>query len=414
MGAARELRLHWRPLSAASIGLAFGYTFNNYVMNLMSPHMIAEFGWDRSRFALLGLVVILAIICQPIAGRLADRFGERRIALIGVVSAPVLYLLLSRLSGSFPQLAVIAAVQVILVGGTTSVVVYTRLIARTFDAARGLSLGIAASAPALSGALAAPLIGWLIAEAGWRTTYLIIAVTIAVFGGIALALMPHTDAPSLQDSTVRADPKPKVDYPGLVRNRAFQLIIIGTLLCNLTITLQMSQINLMLSDVGVIGPQSALMLTLYGVGIIAGRLLCGVALDHYPSHLVAAFAMAAPAVGLVILASGTPSMLPLAIAIGTLGLSLGAEGDIGAYLVMRHFPVAIYSSVVGLVIAALAGSGVIGTLLLSASLSRTGDFAAFLLLSAFATVVGAGLFLALGRQDQSARLPTRQEQADVI
>lgn len=403
MAVAREIRLQWRALSAASIGLAFGYTFNNYVMNLISPHLLAEFRWERSRFALLGLVVILAIVCQPVAGRLADRFGERRVALVGVVSAPLLYLLLTRLDGSFGQLAAISAVQVILVGGTTSVVVYTRLIARSFKVARGMALGIAASAPALAGAVAAPVIGWLIATSGWRTTYVVLAATVAVFGALALALMPRA---AVRDETVAREPRAQVDYRALFRNRAFQLIIGGTLFCNLTITLQMSQINLMLADAGVIGTRSALMLTIYGGGVVSGRLLCGVALDRYPSHLVAAIAMAAPAIGLLILASGTGSLLLLALAIATLGLSLGAEGDIGAYLVMRHFPLAIYSSVVGLVIAALAGSGVIGTLLLSASLAQTGTFAAFLMLSAVATLGGAILFLALGWQDRAVPVST--------
>lgn len=392
-GAKGEFRAYWRPLSAASIGLAFGYTFNNYVMNLMSPHLIAEFGWDRARFALLGLIVILAIICQPIAGRLADRFGERRIAAVGVISAPVLYLFLSNLGSRFEEFAAISAIQVILVGGTTSVVVYTRLIARTFVAARGFALGIAASAPALAGAAAAPLIAWLIAEEGWRAAYLWIAGAVALFGGIALLLMPF-DTPAV--GTTARGPRQPTDYRRLLRNRAFRLIMAGTLLCNLTITLQMSQINLMLGDAGVGARAAALMLTLYGGGIIAGRLLCGVALDRYPSHIVAAVSMAAPAIGLVILASGTVSLLLLGLAIATLGLSLGAEGDIGAYLVMRHFPAAIYSSVVGLVIGGLAASGAIGTVLLSLTLGATGTFAAFLLLSAVATLVGAGLFLALG------------------
>ena len=391
-----ELRRGWRPLSAASIGLAFGYTLNNYVMNLMSPHLIAQFGWDRASFALLGLVVILAIVCQPIAGRLADRFGERSIAMIGVICAPLLYLLLSRQTGSFAQLATISALQVVLVGGTTSVVVYTRLIARAFAEARGLALGIAASAPAMAGAAASPLIALAIAQAGWRATYVAIALAVGLFGALALALMPREPRAATGGKAPAERPAP-VAWRDLLGNRAFRLIIGGTLLCNLTITLQMSQINLLLGDAGVAAPQAALMLSLYGAGIIVGRLLCGVALDRFPAHRIAALAMAAPAMGLLILASGTGSLPLLALAIATLGLSLGAEGDIGAYLVMRYFPPAIYSTVVGLVIGSLAASGAIGTLLLSASLWGTGAFTAFLLLSAGCTLAGAGLFLGLRR-----------------
>lgn len=91
--------------------------------NLVSPHLIRDFGWDRAQFALLGLTVVVAMVCQPLFGRLADSFGVRRIAIIGVASAPLLYLALSRMNGSFAQFAWIYIAQVALVGGTTSVVV---------------------------------------------------------------------------------------------------------------------------------------------------------------------------------------------------------------------------------------------------------------------------------------------------
>ena len=398
MGAAAELRSEWRPLGAATIGLAFGYTFNNYVTNIVSPHLIAEFGWDRAGFALLGLIVVVAIICQPIAGRLADTFGERRVALVGVVSAPLLYLILSRMTGPFWQFVAISIVQVILVGGTTSVVVYTRLIARTFDKGRGIAVGVASCAPALAGAAGAPLLAASIAAWGWRDTYLAVAVAVACFGALALALIPSRRAePQPGPRRVEAAPAARLDYGKLLDNGPFRLIMAGTLLCNLTITLQMSQISVMLSDLGVTPTRAATLISVYAGAAIGGRLLCGLALDRFAAHRVAALAMAAPAIGLLVLASGTTSLAAIAFALATLGLALGAEGDIGTYLVMRFFERSHYSSVVGLVIAALSASGAIGALLLSGTLALTGAFSTFLLISAVATLAGARLFLMLGR-----------------
>ena len=85
MGYLSEFRLNWRALAAASLGLAVGYTFINYVTNIFSPFLIADLGWQKSDFALLGLIVIVAAVCQPVAGRLADLIGVRRMALIGVI-----------------------------------------------------------------------------------------------------------------------------------------------------------------------------------------------------------------------------------------------------------------------------------------------------------------------------------------
>lgn len=399
-----EFRLHWRALAAASVGLAFGYTFNNYVTNVFSPHLIAEFGWKKSEFALLGLIIIVAVICQPIAGRLADIFGVRRIALIGVIGAPLLFLALSQMSGSFTLFFGINILQVILVGSTTSVVVYTRLIAREFSLARGVALGIAASAPAVCGAFAAPIMASFIEQYGWRTGYVGVAATVAVMGLCAIALIPSGEGSAQRGGGEQKPPAARapIDYRLLVRDRAFQLIMAGMLLCNLTITLQMTQISILLQDIGVSARTASFFISMYAVGVVAGRLLCGVALDRFAPHIVSAVAMSAPALGLFILASGTDAQILVALAISVLGLSLGAEGDVGAYLVMRYFDASIYSSVVGLVLAALSVSGVIGTLLLSGTLELSGNFRLFLLISGVSALIGGLLFLLLrydsGRQ----------------
>lgn len=395
-----EFKLNWRALASASIGLAFGYTFINYVTNVISPHLIAEFGWSKSQFALLGLIIVVAVICQPIAGRLADAFGVRKIALVGVVSAPLLFVALSQMTGSFTLFFVINVLQVILVGGTTSVVVYTRLIAHDFSLARGVALGIAASAPALAGALAAPLLSELVIRDGWRTGYLAVAAAAAIFGALAITLIPKymEDPEKLATLTKEVPERAGLDYGLLFRNRSFQLIIAGMLLCNLTITLQMSQIALLLEDVGVAGRIAPFLISLYAGGVVVGRLLCGAALDRFPPHLVSAVAMAAPAIGLFVFASGTNLLPAVAFAITMLGLSLGAEGDVGGYLVMRYFDQTIYSSVVGLVIAALSISGVCGALLLSATLAMTGNYSLFMLIAAISAMIGGLLFVALRKQ----------------
>lgn len=408
-----EFRKHWRALAASSVGLGFGYTFTNYVTNVISPHLIAEFGWPKSQFALLGVVIVVAILCQPVAGRLADAFGVRRIAAVGVVSAPILFLALSRMNGSFGVFFAINVIQVVLVGGTTSVVVYTRLIARDFNLARGVALGIAASAPAVVGAIVAPVLAEFTEREGWRAAYVAVAGVVAVFGLLALAFVPENERKPGSSVAVGsvASGIGRVDYRALIRDRAFQFIIGGMLLCNLTITLQMSQISILLQDIGLAARLASLLISLYAVGVVVGRLLCGLALDKFPPHIVSAIAMASPAIGLLIIASGMTWLPAVALAIAVLGLSLGAEGDVGGYLVMRYFDRSIYSSVIGLVIAALSTSGLAGSLILSATLSVTGAYALFMTIAAVATLAGGALFLSLGAVDRRAAAMLGESQA---
>lgn len=401
MGYLGEFRLHWRALTAASIGLAVGYTFTNYVTNVFSPDLIRDLGWEKSDFALLGLIVVFAIICQPIAGRLADAFGVRRMALVGVLGAPALFLVLSQMTGPFWQFFMINIAQVILVGGTTSAVVYTRLIADEFDRAKGVALGIAACAPALLGAASAPLLSALVISYGWRTGYMAVALFTLVMGLIVLALIPKAAAGGSGRQTRNSAP---VDYRELVRDSAFLIIITGTVLCNLTLTMQMTQIKILVLDKGVSASAGAFMVSLYGGGVVVGRLLCGAALDRFPAHIVSAISMAAPAIGLVILASGSPGPALVGTAVALLGLSMGAEGDVGAYLVMKYFKPETYSSVFGIVVGALSLSGALGAVLLSYTLRMTGGFEVFLFISAVAAAVGGALFMLLGR------LPSQSEQ----
>src|SRR5271163_3813470 len=98
--------------------------------------------------------------------------------------------------------------------------------------------------------------------------------------------------------------------------------------------------------------------------------------------------MALPGVGLLILASDVRAPELLAFAVALLGLSLGAEIDILGFLVMRFFKVEIFSTVIGLVGAAMALSGAAGSLLLSVTLRLSGVFSAFLFTTAVAAFAG--------------------------
>ena len=79
----REFRLNWTNLLGAGLGLGFGSAFNHYMMNLFGPALIAEFGWSRAQFALVGAIGLIGMVFTPIAGRIADVLCPRKAAAIG-------------------------------------------------------------------------------------------------------------------------------------------------------------------------------------------------------------------------------------------------------------------------------------------------------------------------------------------
>lgn len=392
----REFKIGWRHLTSATIGIAAGYGINNYLNNIFIPPLMEEFGWKSSQIALIGLAALTSVICQPIAGRITDRIGVRRVAIFGVASATLIYVLLSMMSGSFIEFFVLSAMQIALVGATTGPVVYSRLIAESYGRARGVALAIATASPSFAGAAVVPLLSGFIEQEGWRTGYLLSATAAALVGAIAILLIPTRQTRDSKGNSA-SDTSRQFDPRAIASNPALLLIVGGIFLCSMTIVMQTTQMGVILRAAGLSASDTSWVISVYAVGVIAGRLICGAALDRFPAHFVSAFALGLPAIGLSLLATATPSVALLSLAVMFLGLSLGAEGDIGGYLTMTYFSVEIYSTIVGVIVGTIAISSALGSVILSITLSRWDSFAPFLILASASALVGALLFYRLGK-----------------
>jgi MFS family permease len=388
-----ELRINWRWVAAACIGLGSGFGLNQYVAGTFADHLIGEFGWSKSQFALTGLTIIISMIALPIAGRLTDRFGVLRIAPIGVALTPLFYLAYAAMPGSFAIFFAINVVQTALVGATTTSTVYSRLIAQRFVGARGIALSLAACSPAGAAFVIIPLLSGLIENHGWRMGYIALAAGTAITGLIAMLLVPRG---SHAEPTTAHSAQP-FRYREIFGNRAFQIIVAGVLLANITHMIMAPQLKLMLIEHGLDAKQSARMLSLFALGIMLGRLSCGVALDRLPSHIVSAVALGLPAIGIFILLTGVQDLIVISAAVLMIGMSTGAEFDVLGFQAMRFFRVEIYSTVYSSIGIMVSLSSAAGAGLLSLTLMLTDSYVPFLIGGAISTIVGAGLFLLLGR-----------------
>jgi hypothetical protein len=113
-------------------------------------------------------------------------------------------------------------------------------------------------------------------------------------------------------------------------------------------------------------------------------------------HLVAAISMGVPAVGYFLLASGVTHLAAIEVSVFIMGLAIGAEGDLIGFLAARTFGMAVYSSAVGLLTAAIGGSAAIGAAILSLTLKSTGHFTLFLTVSGWCVLIGGFFFLLVG------------------
>ena len=387
-----EFRTHWRPLLAATMGLGFGIGLSAYTMSLFAPKLIAEFGWPRSQFALLGSMGLLMLIAQPITGRLTDRFGVRAVSTVGVLAGPSAYIAFAMQPGSIRAFFAIAVLQIV-VGTLTTSPVYTRIVAERFERARGLAFSIVMTGPPLVGAVLAPLLGRFIESEGWRNGYLLMGGITMAFGLIAVAMTPpHIGTRPDEDVPVES----KAGYGVIVRNPVFWVLIIGMILVNFPQGLVSAQMKLMLMDSGAQSQTATWLISIYAVGVMVGRFACGLSLDRMQPHHVAALTLSMPAIGMMLMVSPFDATIVLALSVAMMGLAQGAEGDVAAYLVSRRFGLNVFSLVMGLVGASIAGGAALGSLTLSYTLGLWGSYAPFLVIGACVTLVGALLFLTLG------------------
>lgn len=394
MGYLGELRRNVRPLAAAAIGCGSGLMLMHYVTTIFGPFLIKEFGWSLSQFALVGMAVLPTLVVLPFVGRITDRYGVRTAAAIGVVGLPLCMIAFSLMTGGFWLYFGLYCTMMI-VASFTSPIVYTRLVAADFQAARGLALTIVTITPAMLGAIAAPVLTGFIEAYDWRAGYRLLAGFMVLAGVAVLFLIPPHDR-AVQAAGAAARPA-RIDFRTILGARVFWIIFGGMFLCTIGGALHASQMGVMLRDQKLDAGTIASMISLYGIGTIVGRIACGLALDKFSTPVVACVSMILPALGFALLATPYDTATMIGAAMLLVGLSVGAEADLVSYLVARHFALEIFSTALSLIYLGFYLAGFVGALVLSATLQVTDTFALFLWLMAGAVALGSLMFLALPR-----------------
>lgn len=401
----REFQVNWRTLLATFIGIATGNTLSHYTMSVFAPELIKEFGWSKAEFALIGALPMISLVTVPLAGRFTDKVGTRTAAAVGFVAMSLGFFAYSQMDGNIIEFFAIWLLQHIF-GVLTTSLVFTRAIVACFDKARGTALSALMMGSPISGAIAAPLLGWMITAEGWRAGFMSLGVASAIGGIICVVMLGRRKRPAVVEAqSLEEQAQEKTDRSrltraellALVKRPVFLLLVGGMFLINLPQPFAASQIKLVVLSQGVPDQTATWMVSLYAIGVILGRAVFGVALDRMRAHVVALFALSLPAIGFVVLALPTGMIWLLGLGVLVIGIAQGAEGDVGGYLVSRHFELKNFSLIFGFVKASLDAGGAVGALILSYTLHETDNYGPFLLISAATTIVGAVAFFLTGR-----------------
>jgi predicted MFS family arabinose efflux permease len=114
---------------------------------------------------------------------------------------------------------------------------------------------------------------------------------------------------------------------------------------------------------------------------VVGRLGTGVLLDRFAANWVGATVFLLPILSCALLLFDGTNPLSQSVAAAIFGLTVGAEVDVIAYLVSRHFGLKHFGVFSGAMIGALALGVAFGPLGAGAAFDRYGSYAQFLMLT---------------------------------
>lgn len=199
--------------SFVTLGLAYAiwYSFSIFFVVLLE-----EFGWSRSVGAgAFSVFVIFHCIMAPFVGGMVDRFGPRRVILVGLVFVGV-GLALCSVTTTWWNYYIFFGVITAMGVGAIGWVPNTTTIQQWFKAKRGLAIGIISSGIGIGILVCIPLIQHLISRLGWRMAYRVMACSIPlIVAPMAIAFLkraPQTGVPLETDLPERESaPSPGVD-----------------------------------------------------------------------------------------------------------------------------------------------------------------------------------------------------------
>lgn len=196
-----------------------------------------EFGWSRADLAsAVTINVILLSLLQPAIGWCVDRWGSRRILLLGVAATALMSLPLTFATALWQVYffyGVIAAVAF----AATSPVNTTKLVGDWFTTHRGLALSIATSGAAFGQLAVVPVATWIMFAWGWRASYWALAV-VALVVLLPLGYFVVRDAPGAKRAAAgtAGEGAPAIPLKQAIRSAAYWQLSFGFFVCGLTMS----------------------------------------------------------------------------------------------------------------------------------------------------------------------------------
>lgn len=279
----------WAVVAATFVVLFFGFG-NAYSFGAFFDRFEGEFAASRASVSLaFGISGFLFFGLGAVFGPLADRFGARWIAVIGMLVIGG-----GMVAASFSTSLWNVYLSYGLGTGIGVGMIYVPTVGavqKWFTRRRGLASGFAVAGIG-AGTLLMPIVAaWLIETWDWRTAYMTMGIVSALCGVLAASLITAApDFSALPDVSRPASERPARDQPAqtagislgaAIRSRPFALIYVAFFLTSLGNFIPMVHLVPYARDHGISRETAVLLLGLIGVGSTVGRFALGGMADRF-------------------------------------------------------------------------------------------------------------------------------------
>ena len=386
----------WVAVAAAAAGLMFSVgALTAYPFGVFMGPMGHDLGWTRGQMSgAVTIAQVALVVASLLWGLLLDRFGPRRILLMGVVGLAAGMVGVSRVTPPLWHLYALFALVPVL-GAAANPLGYSGVLVRRFQKRLGLALGLALMGVGLGAAVLPPLAQHFITAFGWRSAYLALAATALVVGIPACLLATrNASGPVVRSSSVAA-----ASVLPLMRTRAFPLICVTFFLLGTAGTGVLTHLVPMMTDQGFTPAAAAKFAGLVGVSTLVSRAGIGWLLDRvHAASMVATVAVICAGMCLLLVhGGGKPVFATVCILIG---LIAGAEVDFISFLVRRYYGAAAFGRLYAIAFASFVLGP--GAILIGRTYDHYHSYRPGLLVCVGISLLGGALALALPAYESPA------------
>ncbi len=404
MESAGAHRSEWKDGWAVVLASLAGFTlisFYTFSFGAFIAPIEQEFGWSRAQISIgLSVITITAGILTPLLGMVVDRFGPRRVGLPGAIAYAATYGLLGlTTSNIWSWWGLWFLLSFTIIG--IKPLVWTTAVASSFERNRGLALAIALCGGGIASSLAPSYSTWAIDTFGWRGAYPFLALSMGLVVVPILYFGLHSGADKAKERKTSGR-KDRSGLPGMglreaLLSAAFAKLALAAFIFTVAAIGIIPNLMPILVSFEFSRTEAAAIAGVAGIASIIGRLITGYLLDRFNPNLIAGTVVLLPVASCLLLGWAPGHTAIAIVSVAIIGLALGSEVDVMAFMTARQFGTANYGTIFGVISGLWAIATGMGPLIVNRIYDVTGGYELALQLAIPLFVVTSLLLFALGK-----------------